>query len=79
MIPSGPGLGVRICRDLLGLSGTCSCPFVVLVESLGRLFALCNLAERRVARRADLGCLSESDPDVVTSAEERVTRAGVDR
>jgi hypothetical protein len=52
-----------------GLSGTAKCPFEVAEAALDILFCFCAFANCLEERRTGLEGRSESDPDVVMSAE----------
>jgi hypothetical protein len=73
--PKGLGLGVLIHCAFPGVSGTFKCPFDVLTGGCMVPFCLFPVANCLAERRRGRDCLSESEPEVVTSAD-LVTRPG---
>ena len=73
--PKGLGLGVLIHFAFPGVSGTFKCPFEAWIGGCMVPFCLFPVANCLAERRSGLDCLSESEPEVVTS-EDLVTRPG---
>jgi hypothetical protein len=69
IMPRGLRLGVRMYLELGELSGTAKWPFEVEIDALDILFCFCAFANCLDERRSGLEGRSESDPDVVISAE----------